>query len=342
MRPLIDMDTIQIEVTNICNNKCSNCTRLVGHHRYPYFMNIDTFKMAVDSMEKYPKMTGIMGGEPLLHPHFREMCEYLGSKIPPERCGLWSCFPKGGERYRDIIVQVFGQVFINDHTRADILHQPVMVDPNDTPLQPWLVRYYQHHCWVQNSWSACINPRGAFFCEIAGAISMLLKNGDGWPIVDGWWTRSPTDFALQISQYCSICGAALPLMRRNSIEVVDDISPSWFRKLEMLGSPKVRGGEYALHGGDIFEDSRKVATYKDQWYRKNIANKYGLFLTVNDRGFCTPHLRRNWRIDNNSMEGENRGKEEGIEQGKGKGDEGGTRENVVCTSVGAQDSADWM
>ncbi len=88
MRPLLDMDVIQIEITNACVHQCANCTRLVGHAKKPFFMEMDFFKNAVDSLVDYPKMVGIMGGEPLLHPQFPEMAAYLKSKMPDKlRCG---------------------------------------------------------------------------------------------------------------------------------------------------------------------------------------------------------------------------------------------------------------
>jgi len=36
MRSLLDMDTIQIEITNACVLQCSNCTRLIGHSKKQY------------------------------------------------------------------------------------------------------------------------------------------------------------------------------------------------------------------------------------------------------------------------------------------------------------------
>ena len=40
MRPLGDMNIIQIEVTNACYLKCANCTRHVGHHKKTFFMDL--------------------------------------------------------------------------------------------------------------------------------------------------------------------------------------------------------------------------------------------------------------------------------------------------------------
>jgi hypothetical protein len=301
LRPILDQDTVQIELTNACTEKCSNCTRFVGHHPKPFFMSMEDFQTAVDSMITYPKMTGIMGGEPLLHPKFREMCMYLHERIPPERCGLWTTLPKGYEDYREDICRTFKHIFINDHTRDDIYHWPVLVSISELPIDPWLRWYRIDHCWAQMSWSASINPHGAFFCEIAASLSMLLnKSKDGWDVVPGWWTRSPVkDFREQAEKYCPMCGMAAPLMKRASIEEVDDISPGMYERLKDT-SPKVKQGKCVIHPMVMVEDSREMAAYKDTDYRNRIANRYGMFVSVNDQQFWTPYLFKNWKkeVDN--------------------------------------------
>lgn len=301
MRNIISMDTVQIEITNACPNRCGNCTRFVGHHKKPFFMDMDFFKQAVDSMVSYPKMTGMMGGEPLLHPNFEEMCEYLHSKIPPERTGLWTCFPKGYERYREVIVKTFGNIFLNDHTRADIMHKPILVSPAELPMHDWQKWHIIECCWAQHSWSASINPNGAFFCEIAASISMLLdkktdKNGNwiGWKVEPGWWTRSTLHFHEQIKQFCTTCGLAMPLRKRASTDEIDDISPYWLNKLKDR-SPKVQAGKYELHDLQLCNDERPLAAYKDPHYRDKIAARYGMFLMVNERSFQTAYLSKKWK-----------------------------------------------
>jgi hypothetical protein len=297
MRPIIDMDTVQIEITNNCQHRCSNCTRLVGHHPKPYYMEYDYFKQAVNCMVNYPKMTGLMGGEPLLHPDFEKFCEYLYSRIPPERCGLWTCFPEGKEHYREIICKTFGNIFLNDQSREDILHTPVLAASEENyNAEQWLKDYWIDKCWVQNSWSASINPRGAFFCEIAAALSELLKEGIGWDINTRpeFWTKSPKDYVEQMKAYCKLCGAAMPMKKRYSVEGIDDISPKMFERLKAT-SPKIAQGKYAINSGTLEADNRPVAMYKDQEYRDKIADRYGIFLTVNERKFNTPHLRKDWK-----------------------------------------------
>ena len=82
MRPLSEMTIIQIEVTNACWLKCANCTRHVGHHKDPFFMDLNYLEKAIDSLEGFEGNIGIMGGEPTLHPKFNEICEIVQKKIP--------------------------------------------------------------------------------------------------------------------------------------------------------------------------------------------------------------------------------------------------------------------
>jgi hypothetical protein len=285
------MDNVQIEVTNACKIGCSNCTHLVGHAK-PWFMALDAFKEAVDSLTGYPKIVGMIGGETLNHPDFEAMCNYLHSKFPKEQCGLWTALPEGFERYRETIVETFGHIFLNDHTRGDVLHAPVLVASEELPLEQWQKDYLINHCWVQNSWSASVNPNGAFFCEVAGALAMLFDI-KGWPVEPDWFTRMPKDFVEQMDTFCKLCGCAMPLLKRCSTDKIDDISPGMVEKLKVI-SPKLKAGKYAVHDLTLCQDNRQMATYKDQKYRDDIAARYGLFLSTNERGFQTPHLSRKW------------------------------------------------
>jgi hypothetical protein len=256
-------------------------------------MSFDDFKKAVDSLIDFPNMVGMMGGEPLLHPDFVKFCEYMHSKIPPERCGLWSCFPDGKEHYREIIVKTFGNIFLNDQSRDDILHGPILVASDEVKAEQWEKDYWIDKCWIQKYWSASINPKGAFFCEVAAALALLIDEGEGWPVIPGWWRRMPKEYIDQMAKYCGMCGCAMPLERRPSVDGRDDISPEMLLKLKNK-SPKLRQGKYVVHNCETKLDDRPTATYKDQYYRSKIAERYGIFLTLNNKRFQTPHLKTGW------------------------------------------------
>jgi hypothetical protein len=290
MRMLFDMDTIQIEITNACINACSNCTRFCGHQK-PYFMSFKRFQEALDSMIGYPNMTGFMGGEPLLHPEFEKFCDYALSKIPRGQLGLWSCFPKGFEKYRETICRTFGNIFLNDHTRTDIYHCPVLVAAEEMVEHRGRMFMLINECWLQNAWSAAINPNGAFFCEIAASMSILFGTNKGWRVEKEWWMRTPKDYKDQIEEYCPKCGCAMPLPRRISVDRRDDISPGNLKRLKGR-SLKIDKGEYLVNNLQPSECPEEMASYKDQGYRDIIAARYGIFLILNEKGFLAPYLKQ--------------------------------------------------
>lgn len=336
MRSPAAMSTIQVELTSACVLKCSNCTRFCGTHKVPFFLEEAEFRAAIDSLAEYATqphaIVGFMGGEPLLHPKFAEFCEYAITKIPREKLGLWSTFPGGdkyAERYREIICKTFGNILLNDHSRDDILHAPVLMASEEyfrkpcpdcsgsgnylgqnfdgvQPCPACIGKGYTtddlalfqavDHCWIQESWSAAINPKGAWFCEVAAALSDLFDGPEGWKVEPGWWKRTPKDFAAQMDWACRKCGAALPIERvRTSQDPKDDVSEGNLERLKAVKSRKVARGEYEVRS---FQFDRKLQetttyphqTYKDEIYRKGIASRYGIALVMNERGYWEPRL----------------------------------------------------
>ena len=294
MRSPADMTAIQIDITNACNKTCSNCTRFCGNHKKPFFMDYDTFKRAVDSLDGFDGITGIIGGEPTLHPQFEQFVEYLVVKfgkrkeenrlIYPQRNfikevqrrefeshvkrddgkkfkmygpGLWSNMGSTYPRYYEIIQDTFNVQFLNDHINPSY-HQPGLFSRKDLGIsdEEWIPM--RDKCWVQNEWSATITPKGAFFCEIAAGLDMLFDGPGGWKIEPGWWKRTPDQFGDQL-HWCEICGFALDTFMRDAEEEIDDVSPALYDMLEKTGSPRVRNGRVnmvKIENGVIAEESK--------------------------------------------------------------------------------------
>ena len=202
MRSPADMEIIQIDITNACNMRCSNCTRFCGNHRGAFFMDFDTFKRAVDSLEYFEGVTGIIGGEPTLHPEFERFALYMQAKYgkqdadstilyPQDQfikeihqrefgaeslreredgskymknhgAGLWSNMSQGYRRYYELIQDTFPVQYLNDHMNPSF-HQPGLFARKDLgiPDEEWIPM--RDRCWIQNTWSATITPKGAFF-----------------------------------------------------------------------------------------------------------------------------------------------------------------------------------
>ena len=201
--------------------------------------------------------------------------------------------PEGFEHYREVICRTFGSIFINDHTRNDVLHCPVLVASKDIIQDEARMWNANWNCWLQNSWSASINPNGAFFCEVAASLSLLFNIKVGWKVEPGWWLRTPLHYLEQARHFCPKCGCGMPLEKRASTDGIDDISQSNYELLKNF-SPKIKAGKYKIHDLKLVKDDRPMAAYKDLRYRDKIAKKYGMFLILNELNFQTPFLLKNW------------------------------------------------
>lgn len=303
MRSPADMQTIQIDITNACNKRCSNCTRFCGNHKKSFFMNYETFKKAVNSLDGYNGVVGVMGGEPTLHPEFERFVGFIQEKfglrketnrmIYPQRefikeirrrefeshvyregedgtgrncgcgnfkmCGpgLWSNMGATYPKYYEIIQDSFNVQFLNDHINSSY-HQPGLFSRKDLGIsdEEWIPM--RDKCWIQNEWSATITPKGAFFCEIAGALDMLFDGPGGWKIEPEWWKRTPEEFGDQL-HWCEICGFALDTFMRDAEEEIDDVSPTLYEMLEKIESPRLQQGRTNLvkiENGVIAEESK--------------------------------------------------------------------------------------
>ncbi len=186
-------------------------------------------------------------------------------------------------KYYEVIQDTFSVEYLNDHINPSY-HQPGLFSRKnlDIPDDEW--KRLRDKCWIQNTWSAAITPKGAFFCEIAGALDMLFDGPGGWKIEPGWWKRKPEEFADQL-HWCELCGFALEgrTFTRDSQEETDDVSPRLYEMLKGTGSPKLKSGHInpvKITDGVIDDDSkpedrrfivgdRYIAKYEDRFHEKN-------------------------------------------------------------------------
>lgn len=271
MRQIRDMSIMEIDITNACEHRCSNCTRFCGHHKKPYFMDFETFKRAVDSLQGFEGLISTIGGEPLLHPEYDRFAEYLRSvrgdytSMNDGRCKaivkdylafaksqrwfegamnrgkgylLFTSMPGNYYQHYEAVEDTVTDLWLNDHTNPSF-HQPILVSRKDLGISDEEFEVLRDNCWLQNFWSASITPKGAFFCEIAGTLDLLFNGPGGKKIEPGWWDLDIMEFKDQF-HWCDICGMALSTYSRNANEEMDDASPTLLKKLEMIGSPKLK------------------------------------------------------------------------------------------------------
>jgi hypothetical protein len=244
-RPTWMNGVIQIHITRACDLSCVGCTQGSNLAGKPTIMTLDNFEKAVKSLKDYYGVVGIFGGNPTMHPQFEEICGILERNIRFEHRGLWSNNLRGtGKICRRTFNPAVSNLNVHTNTDAynemkrdwpeckpigmqDSRHSPPYValrdieDIDDT--ERWRLI---NSCDVNQLWSAMLCQfRGelrAFFCELAGAQSMLHESEPDYPdtglkIIDGWWKRPIEDFTDQIVKHCFDCG--IPLKGKGDLAV---------------------------------------------------------------------------------------------------------------------------
>jgi len=220
MKPIYEAWFCHIEVTNFCWKDCVYCSRFSRHIRKDQrvHMSLDEIEQALKSLADWPSGIGIIGGEPTIHPQFKEMCTLLLDYFPASKYGLWST---GGKRYDEnlgIIKETFKRLIAyNEHNETQqsvCRHQPATLAINDLVKDEELKKQLIDNCWVQKNWCPSIGHKGAFFCEVAYAIDTILDGAGGYSVVPGWWKKEPKDFKDQVDRYCGFCGMSVPFTRQ--------------------------------------------------------------------------------------------------------------------------------
>lgn len=290
MKPIYEAWFCQIELTNLCAKECRYCTRFVRHLRKDqlFSMSLENLAAALDSLDGWPNRIGIIGGEPTLHPQFQDACMLLQRRYPRDKYGLWTSGGPRFERFRDLIDNTFGFISYNEHTieqQQKCKHQPNTISVGDVVADAVLRKELIDNCRVQEKWCPSISPKGAFFCEIACSLDVVLDGPGGWPIEWGWWDKTPDQFQDQVDCYCHDCGMCVPLEREYAINFADPwsaqqrekVSAGLLAKFRARGLRKFDRCDIEVFGHSLTSDS--IEAIRPGWcpenYREDIYQKGG-------------------------------------------------------------------
>ena len=245
-----EMKLIQILITNKCNMSCTHCSQMCPHQPKPFNMKLEEIENALSTLVDYPGHIGLFGGEPTLHPQFKEILALLRKYVPVKaRRELWT---NGAnyEKYRSEIEETFYKELVayNEHEdQQPCWHQPNQIAAKevfsgmvtgDTANDESIMWKVIDNCWVQNRWSAAVTPQGAYFCEVAAARAMMIGEPQGIRIRKDWWKEPLQTYRFLKETLCPDCSMCLPMdMRPNDKQEYDDVSPKMLQKLKRIGSP---------------------------------------------------------------------------------------------------------
>lgn len=242
---------IQIWTTRACDKSCFGCTQGSNLAGKPGMITPAQFEEAVKSLVGYFGVVGIFGGNPATHPQFETLCLILAKYIPKEKRGLWCNNPLGkGRIMREVFNPSVSNLNVHLDQKAydefkrdwpechpvglkqDSRHSPPYVAIKDVIADESLRWSMISDCDINKHWSAMIGIfRGqlrAWFCEIAGAQSMLHQGNPDYPdtgmpvnpdttgpivyqgkTYESWWQLPMTAFAHQVRKHCHDCGVPL-------------------------------------------------------------------------------------------------------------------------------------
>lgn len=223
MKDVRDTWCIQIEITNKCEKQCSNCTHLVSYCKL-WEIDLEIFEQALQSLQGWPKVIGIIGGNTVLHSNFLEVTKLMECYVPDKsKRGVWlSTWGKYGESF---IRDKYGYINFNPHNEI-VMHQPILISSKDMIPNEKLRKELISNCWLAEQWSPSITPKGVYRCEVMGCMDMALDINLGKPITTNWWNQPLNYFQDQIDTFCHLCGICVPYTERRDIENMDDISES--------------------------------------------------------------------------------------------------------------------
>lgn len=248
-------DIIQILVTRKCDLfHCSNCTQLLPFRTDAIEMSPDVFRSALRSLEGWPGVRAMFGGNPTTHSRFPELCQIMREEVPDQRQrGLWSnSLGKHGRVARETFYP-HGRLNLNAHgdeaAAAEIdrwmpgrlipgsrtgtsHHAPILLDYRDYGVSEAEWEGLRERCPINLDWSAAIAERDgqpfAYFCEVCASLDGVRGENHGIPATPGWWRLKMDAFAHQVSGCCDRgCGVPLRRMGHLDREDVYDVSPAW-------------------------------------------------------------------------------------------------------------------
>lgn len=280
---------LQVMITRKCDASCVHCTQgsnLAGRYAE---MTVDEADEAFASLESYPGVVGLFGGNPAVHKDFDKICERMRARIPFEQRGLWSnrLFGKGAvaritfnPKHSNINVHLNSEAadeIRRDWPEAssyvkgeheDSTHGAPFVALKDVEPDEEKRWALIAECDVSRWWSACIGTipgRGlrGYFCELAYAQAALHCDDPDWPDVGSkieprWWDRPMSAFEAQVNLHCHSCG--IPLRRPGQPAVTgsfEEFSPTH----ASIARPKTRGRQvHVVESIGVVERSGRPAT----------------------------------------------------------------------------------
>jgi len=229
---------IEIDITYRCNLRCLNCNRSINTAPSNQSMTISQIQQFIDdsvAVEKMWRSIRILGGEPTLHPDFRQIISMLRDyrKRFNPGCSIEVVSNGHGPAVQAQLDWLPTDIFIENTSKQGNItpfFRPFSTAPIDD--QKYRNADYRNGCQVISSCGIGLGPTGYFQCTVAAGIDrvMGLKLGRSRLPADN------DDLHDQMLATCRLCGRFkdghfIPKDLRPSLRE-QLISPTWAKIYE--------------------------------------------------------------------------------------------------------------
>ena len=200
-------DLIEIDITYLCNLHCLNCNRSVTQAPDELHMPVSQVRAFVDESiagEKRWRRIRVLGGEPTLHPEFKDIIdELLRYKRWSPECIVEVVTNGYGARVKRAIEKLPPEVMVDNSEKTDAVQPyfgPFNLAPLDDPA--YLATDYSNGCAVLEECGMGLTPLGYYPCAVAGGIDRILGESLGARSLPA----DDEDMRKATERLCSLCG----------------------------------------------------------------------------------------------------------------------------------------
>ncbi len=225
-------DSIEIDLTYLCNLRCNNCNRSSAQAPEAKHIGLNAVRQFVDdslSAQRHWSRIRLLGGEPTLHPDFMAILSELERYRAVHPDTSIQLVTNGyGPKVKRIVQSIPPSIYVENSSKSSDIQPgfgPFNLAPQDSAAYLWAD--YRNGCAIASTCGIGLTPQGYYPCAIAGGIDRLLGLQRGRERLP-----SPTDEMRDLMDTaCRLCGRFrdghyVPEKLRPPL-LKQETSPSW-------------------------------------------------------------------------------------------------------------------
>lgn len=172
-------DSIEIDLTYLCNLRCNNCNRSSAQAPEAVHIGLDAVRQFVDDSllaRRNWSRIRLLGGEPTLHPDFMAILDELARYRAVHPDTSIQLVTNGyGAKVKRILQSIPKSIYVENSSKNSDVQPgfgPFNLAPQDSVTYSWAD--YRNGCAIASTCGLGLTPQGYYPCAIAGGIDRVL------------------------------------------------------------------------------------------------------------------------------------------------------------------------